>query len=111
VYQIELDRINMRLYVYISVICVLNELPLLHLATDLKNGSGDIYPGEPKQGKPGCTLTLSDDDLQALVQGKLNPQKVRGSFMSIICMVWGRSSVQFSSILAFLATCPFVHDY
>ncbi|XP_064653288.1 peroxisomal multifunctional enzyme type 2-like [Lineus longissimus] len=42
---------------------------------DLKNGSGDIYPGEPKEGKPGCSITISDEDLLGLVQGKLNAQK------------------------------------
>lgn len=46
---------------------------------DLKNGSGCIYEGEPKGVKPNVTLTLEDDDMVALVSGKLNAQK---AFMS-----------------------------
>ncbi|XP_064607862.1 peroxisomal multifunctional enzyme type 2-like [Liolophura sinensis] len=42
---------------------------------DLKTGSGSVYRGEPKQGKAGCTLTLADSDLVAMVSGKLNPQQ------------------------------------
>ena len=41
----------------------------------MKNPPGSVYPGEPKT-KPGCTLTLSDDDFVALVNGKLNAQEV-----------------------------------
>jgi len=46
---------------------------------DLKTGSGEIYEGEPKDVKPGVTLTLSDDDMVGLVTGKLNAQQ---AFMS-----------------------------
>ncbi|EGD72855.1 hydroxysteroid dehydrogenase 4 [Salpingoeca rosetta] len=46
---------------------------------DLKKGSGEIYRGQPKSGRPGCTLTLSDDDFAQLVDGKLDPMK---AFMS-----------------------------
>ncbi len=41
---------------------------------DLKNGSGSIYEGAAKE-KAGCTLTLSDDDLVALVNGKMDAMK------------------------------------
>ncbi|KAK7067870.1 hypothetical protein SK128_015783 [Halocaridina rubra] len=47
---------------------------------DLKTPPGSIYEGEPKSGvKPDVTLTLDDEDMVALVTGKLNPQK---AFMS-----------------------------
>jgi (3R)-3-hydroxyacyl-CoA dehydrogenase / 3a,7a,12a-trihydroxy-5b-cholest-24-enoyl-CoA hydratase / enoyl-CoA hydratase 2 len=45
---------------------------------DLKNGSGSVYEGAAKE-KAGCTLTLSDDDFVALVEGKLDSMK---AFMS-----------------------------
>ena len=38
---------------------------------DLKNGEGSIYEGKPKK-KANCTLTLSDDDLMALVAGDVS---------------------------------------
>jgi len=41
---------------------------------DLKNGSGSVYSGEAKT-KPGCTLTLSDDDFMAMQSGKLDSMK------------------------------------
>ena len=47
-----------------------------HTAADLKNSPGSIHPGEPVGEKPGCSLTLSDDDFVCLVTGKLNPQQV-----------------------------------
>ena len=56
---------------------------LLFPATDLKNGSGSVYPGEPQQGKAGCTLTLSDDDLVDMVTGKLDGQKVYNNLGSL----------------------------
>jgi len=42
---------------------------------DLKNGSGEIYPGEPK-GKADVEFTMSDDDFAALVSKKANPQQL-----------------------------------
>ena len=45
-------------------------------AVDLKNGSGSVYEGEPKAGeKPNVKITIEDEDLVALIQGKLNAQK------------------------------------
>ena len=41
---------------------------------DLKNGTGSVYAGEAKE-KAGCVLTLSDDDLVALVNGKMDAMK------------------------------------
>ena len=43
---------------------------------DLKNGSGKIVEGTISGLKPGCTLTIDDDDMLAMVTGKLDPQKV-----------------------------------
>jgi 3-hydroxyacyl-CoA dehydrogenase/3a,7a,12a-trihydroxy-5b-cholest-24-enoyl-CoA hydratase len=43
---------------------------------DLKTPPGSIYEGEPQGVKPGCTLTLSDDDFVGLATGELNPQQV-----------------------------------
>ena len=48
----------------------------LFSALDLKNAPGSVYEGPPKGDKPGCTLTLSDDDFMGFVSGSLNPQKV-----------------------------------
>nr|XP_053653912.1 peroxisomal multifunctional enzyme type 2-like [Cherax quadricarinatus] len=43
---------------------------------DLKHGPGSVYEGAPRNGeKPNVTLTLEDDDMVALVTGKLNAQK------------------------------------
>eukprot|EP00043_Microstomoeca_roanoka_P004336 m.49049 g.49049 ORF g.49049 m.49049 type:complete len:730 (-) comp12443_c0_seq1:166-2355(-) len=42
---------------------------------DLKSGAGAIHEGKPKAGKADCTLTLSDDDFAALVEGKLDAMK------------------------------------
>mmetsp|Transcript_577 Transcript_577/g.951 ORF Transcript_577/g.951 Transcript_577/m.951 type:complete len:119 (-) Transcript_577:55-411(-) len=39
---------------------------------DLKNGNGKIAKG--KEGTADATFTVSDDDLIAISQGKLNPQ-------------------------------------
>ena len=41
---------------------------------DLKNAPGSVYSGEAKT-KPGCTLTVSDDDVVALASGKLDSMK------------------------------------
>jgi 3-hydroxyacyl-CoA dehydrogenase/3a,7a,12a-trihydroxy-5b-cholest-24-enoyl-CoA hydratase len=46
---------------------------------DLKSGDGEIYEGEPKKDKAGCTLTIEDSNMMPLVTGKLNPQQ---AFMS-----------------------------
>ena len=45
-------------------------------ATDFKTGEGAIYRGKPKTGKADCSLTISDEDLILLAQGKLNAQNV-----------------------------------
>ena len=50
-------------------------------ALDLKNAPGSVYEGPPKEGKAGCTLTLSDDDFMGFVSGSLNPQKVSQSVL------------------------------
>ena len=42
---------------------------------DLKHGSGDVYAGMPKQGKPALTITVSDADMVSLADGKLNAQQ------------------------------------
>lgn len=34
----------------------------------------DVYPGEPKSGKPNTTLTIEDKDLMEIATGKMNPQ-------------------------------------
>ncbi|CAL1276878.1 unnamed protein product [Larinioides sclopetarius] len=46
---------------------------------DLKTGSGKIIEGTINGIKPGCTLIIEDEDMLALVTGKLDPQK---AFMS-----------------------------
>lgn len=43
---------------------------------DLKTPPGALYEGEPQGTRPGCTMTLSDDDFVALATGELNPQQV-----------------------------------
>ena len=45
-------------------------------ATDLKNAPGAVYPGPPEGVSPDCTLTISDEDFQAMLSGALNAQKV-----------------------------------
>lgn len=42
---------------------------------DLKEAPGAVYAGPPKEGRPDVTLTLEQSVLEALVEGKLNPQK------------------------------------
>ena len=42
---------------------------------DLKTPPGAVYPGPPKSGKPSLTITVSDDDMVALADGKLNAQQ------------------------------------
>ena len=46
---------------------------------DFKNGDGAIYTGEPKDGKPNCTLTIEDDVAIEIFSGKLDAMK---AFMS-----------------------------
>ncbi|XP_009989704.1 PREDICTED: peroxisomal multifunctional enzyme type 2-like, partial [Tauraco erythrolophus] len=41
---------------------------------DLKNGSGEVYPG-PARSTADATFTLSDEDFMDVVQQKTNPQK------------------------------------
>uniref|UniRef100_A0A914XHD8 SCP2 domain-containing protein n=1 Tax=Plectus sambesii TaxID=2011161 RepID=A0A914XHD8_9BILA len=57
---------------------------------DLKNGSGAVYEGTPKNDeKAATTLTVEDEDFVKLATGKLNPQqafmsgkiKVKGNIM------------------------------
>lgn len=43
--------------------------------TDLKNAPGAVYAGPPEGESPGCTLTISDEDFQAMLSGSLNAQK------------------------------------
>lgn len=40
---------------------------------DLKNGAGKVYPG--KAPKADITITINDDDMVAMADGKLNPQQ------------------------------------
>lgn len=46
---------------------------------DFKNGDGEIYQGEPKAGKPNCTLTIEDEVAVEIFTGKLDAMK---AFMS-----------------------------
>lgn len=46
---------------------------------DFKNGDGTIHLGEPKTGKPNCTLTIEDDVAIEIFTGKLDAMK---AFMS-----------------------------
>jgi 3-hydroxyacyl-CoA dehydrogenase/3a,7a,12a-trihydroxy-5b-cholest-24-enoyl-CoA hydratase len=43
---------------------------------DLKNGKGDIYEGEPKQGKADVEFSMADEDFANLVARKANPQQL-----------------------------------
>jgi NAD(P)-dependent dehydrogenase (short-subunit alcohol dehydrogenase family)/putative sterol carrier protein len=43
---------------------------------DLKNGSGSVYVGKPKDGKADVTFTLADEDFVAMIQQKANPQNL-----------------------------------
>lgn len=42
---------------------------------DLQNNGGRVYAGTA-ESKAGCTITVADDDLEALVNGTLDPMKV-----------------------------------
>ena len=45
-------------------------------AVDLKTPPGSVYQGTPKNSeKPGCTLTISDDDFIAMASGQTTAQK------------------------------------
>ncbi|XP_068206099.1 LOW QUALITY PROTEIN: peroxisomal multifunctional enzyme type 2-like [Palaemon carinicauda] len=45
-------------------------------SVDLKNGSGNVYEGEPTGNeKPNVKITIEDEDMVALMSGKLNAQK------------------------------------
>ena len=61
--------------IYVPVHGTDNSL-LFSAAVDLKNAPGAIYPGEPRGEKPGCTLTLSDQDFVGLVNGEVKAQQV-----------------------------------
>ncbi len=50
--------------------------PFWFAAVDLKNGPGEVYRGEPKQGKAGCTLTATEDIFVKMASGELNGQQV-----------------------------------
>ena len=43
---------------------------------DFKNNNGSIYPGPPKSGKGDCILTIDDDLLLQIFQGKTDAIKV-----------------------------------
>lgn len=45
-------------------------------ACDFKNGGGAIHRGPPKTGKPDCALTVEDDIIVRLFEGKEDPMKV-----------------------------------
>lgn len=47
------------------------------VAVDLKNGPGAVYRGEPQQGKPGCTMTASENVFVKMASGELNGQQVK----------------------------------
>ena len=46
------------------------------LALDFKDAPGDVYQGAPRNGKPDCTLTMSDEDIVKMAAGELDAQKV-----------------------------------
>ena len=54
-------------------------------AVDLKKGAGDVYKGEPKEGKPGVTMTTSEDVFVKMAAGELNGQQV---LYTAICVVF-----------------------
>lgn len=54
----------------------------LRPAIDLKNSSGSLHKG-PYSGKVDVTFTVSDGDFMEVVQGKLNPQKVTRTWISV----------------------------
>ena len=61
--------------IHFTLSWLLSTLPLK--AVDLKTPPGAVYRGPPKDGvKPGCTLTISDEDFILISSGKLTAQKV-----------------------------------
>ena len=53
-------------------------------AVDLKTSLGAVHRGPPKDGvKPGCTLTISDEDFVSIASGKLSAQKVCKLLMGV----------------------------
>lgn len=42
---------------------------------DLKDVPGEVYQGAPRDGRPDCTLTMSDDDIIKMATGELDAQK------------------------------------
>lgn len=46
--------------------------PLFVVALDLKKAL--VYEGQPKEGKPNTTMTISDSDFVQVALGKLSPQ-------------------------------------
>ena len=63
------------LYAYCSPLTRVFPSPLK--AVDLKTPPGAVYRGPPKDGvKPGCTLTIFDEDFVSIASGKLSAQKV-----------------------------------
>lgn len=51
-------------------------------AIDLKSGSGKVYQG-PAEGSADTTIIISDEDFMEVVLGKLDPQKVTCSELSL----------------------------
>ena len=47
------------------------------VALDLKDVPGEVYQGAPRNVKPDCTLTMSDEDIIKMATGELDAQKVR----------------------------------
>ena len=64
---------------------------------DLKNGAGGVHAGE--QGKPDCTITISDEDYLAMILGKTNGQQL---FMGGKLKIAGNMALGMSR----LVSCP-----
>lgn len=45
-------------------------------AMDFKGPTSAIYSGPPKQKKADCTLTMSDENMVKMLNGKLDAQQV-----------------------------------
>ena len=48
----------------------------LSIAVDCKKNPGECYNGPCKNGKPGVTVSVEDDDFMDLATGDLNGPKV-----------------------------------